>query len=802
MPRIPLLAIFAIQVVIVAVSLSVLTAILATSAKNSTDSNVRTLAMNRLESNRQKILNPLWKYVAPVQNWASVINANVHEPLVCTSRSTRPELVRVFVELERYMVNDPAIFFAYHAYRLDRLTPAGDSFYWGQCTCALSVCAYTNYNYTEYYRPRLPMNASSIRLLGTDDWHPTYEHYIQEFIGTIRPDESGGRWTGMDVWPWGDRSVPLMSFYVPYSFDAQGNCTGALGLDVNIENVVDILRDEIPSTPGSTVALYELNSQQLLASNAPFPGFDNATGLAYPMDATPDPLLNRAFAHVMATCPETTCNTTVIDFEDYVLSAVRVREEYNMNMLMLELTPRSHYYRDGERSRNAGIILCVVVIVIIIASCIIIWIAISNSLKDLQEEMKLAAVMRNDQVQPQSSVIMEVDNMAREFNQMNSQLLAARPFMPRSLLCQNDTDDEEEPLLDIVPAATEDGRSVQSGLSHGKYTQASVRAAAETESRHSSRRAAMAHGALKTTTSVTSKYCAVMYVNFTGFHLLLKAHSTKSSQTFCDKYHHLVTMVESAVNAHRGVVDYFHGDRFVITFGAAKLCGSPLTKAAQTAIAIRDIAAGMEFIQGVSIGIDAGGMTLGNIGSTSLMKFSTVGHQFSRAIYLESVARGLCHANNAAATPSADRSLILIPKGCIGELSIAFHLAPIGVAPASPNGDGVDAVAAYTIVAPVASGGDEWLYEVNSGADDGPLAGYTEAMEAIFSGRRDKATQLLQAHRNAPESEAKRASSSGAETAENQMARQVIRCWDRVERILLSGSDEWKLQPYRCCPVE
>ena len=56
--------------------------------------------------------------------------------------------------------------------------------------------------------------------------------------------------------------------------------------------------------------------------------------------------------------------------------------------------------------------------------------------------MELAAVMRNDEVQDTSSVLTELNLLSISFMQMNDKLLQARPFMPQSLLFNEEEEDE------------------------------------------------------------------------------------------------------------------------------------------------------------------------------------------------------------------------------------------------------------------------------------------------------------------------------------------------------------------------
>ena len=114
-----------------------------------------------------------------------------------------------------------------------------------------------------------------------------------------------------------------------------------------------------------------------------------------------------------------------------------------MNWLLLEYTPRKDFFGDSDRARATGIAIGAVGGVIVLVACVLIWLAIQLPLRRLGASMGLAADMRNDEVVHSDPILLEIGALSDAFRQMNAKLLAARPFLPQSLLRASNSSDGE-----------------------------------------------------------------------------------------------------------------------------------------------------------------------------------------------------------------------------------------------------------------------------------------------------------------------------------------------------------------------
>ena len=98
----------------------------------------------------------------------------------------------------------------------------------------------------------------------------------------------------------------------------------------------------------------------------------------------------------------------------------------------------------------------------------------------------------------------------------------------------------------------------------------------------------------------------------------------------------MAEVVAGAAHAHRGVIDSFHGDHFVISFNAARANAEGPAKAARCALDITGGGAGLVFATGVA----TGRAYVGNLGTATLKRLSII--HFVRAHNISSVMLGQC----------------------------------------------------------------------------------------------------------------------------------------------------------------
>ena len=112
-----------------------------------------------------------------------------------------------------------------------------------------------------------------------------------------------------------------------------------------------------------------------------------------------------------------------------------------LHLFLLVSTEESYYFREQRKARDTvigiGVAFAVVIVVLVGAMIAFIGVAIWR----LTGNMDLAAKLRNEEVAPLRSILTEIDALCTNFALMNEKLLAARAFMPASMLVRS-SDDE------------------------------------------------------------------------------------------------------------------------------------------------------------------------------------------------------------------------------------------------------------------------------------------------------------------------------------------------------------------------
>lgn len=175
----------------------------------------------------------------------------------------------------------------------------------------------------------------------------------------------------------------------------------------------------------------------------------------------------------------------------------------------------------------------------------------------------------------------------------------------------------------------------------------------------------------------------------------------------------IVEVVSGAAAAHRGIVDTFHGDHFVVTFNAASHTGTHVVKAA--AAAMKMIAT----TEGLTVGIASGVAIVGNFGTSSLRKFCTIGSVYHHATVLQRLTKML------------PGSKCLIPETSFPDVENAFYYKVL-CAVLLPHGKRRVAVANVesTITQPDDAKDNEWLYAVKQQESSNPFAAENAATMA------------------------------------------------------------------------
>lgn len=125
-------------------------------------------------------------------------------------------------------------------------------------------------------------------------------------------------------------------------------------------------------------------------------------------------------------------------------------------------------------------------------------------------------------------------------------------------------------------------------------------------------------------------------MNFNGFTM---AANGRDRDTFVNGVSDAVTLIGNEVRAHRGVLQSFHGDHFIATFNAARTCAAHANMAVTAGFKIIQQAptSGMKLT--LRAAVATGSCLVGNMGSSEMKVFNTIGPIFMQACVLERMTR-------------------------------------------------------------------------------------------------------------------------------------------------------------------
>jgi class 3 adenylate cyclase len=142
------------------------------------------------------------------------------------------------------------------------------------------------------------------------------------------------------------------------------------------------------------------------------------------------------------------------------------------------------------------------------------------------------------------------------------------------------------------------------------------------------------------------RFVSVLYINVMNFETIMNAVPDVGMRVHAAVLHEILT----AVTFRSGVVDHFHGDRFLVTFNASRVCPTPVLSAleammdlihrvAQRAHKLLGDSLSTRAAVGVRVGAACGQAMCGNLGNRSMQRFATVGKCVGQANSLMQYAR-------------------------------------------------------------------------------------------------------------------------------------------------------------------
>lgn len=760
---VPLIVIFAVQLVLVIGAFSGITAMFVTTQQTQIDDNVKTIAVKSLQVSANYVINPLTFHK---KSHTIIFNAMKTNPTQLQNQHLN--MTDLFSHRYQFglfrsaILNNPFLAYAYQDYDTGVPCPLQPSV--NIITEAVALhgnCDTTDETSTQRYMtvddsvdndPSLfdytVTSTLSNNIVGANS-------YAQSAMSSTMTQDV---WTLPYLWVDTTGTYVLMSYYQCLQPNVtNGRCRNTYGQDLDLTYISTII-GTFGSTPNSVVSLLDLRGMIMMATSAPVSIVD-ASNNPWPATATPNELTNAAVRRFIAACPSlTNCATMVQSDDTHIYAAIQISPFSGVNMAMVDISERSYYYATADQSRTIAIIVVVVVSTLAAAVCILTFLGVSWPITSLIEAFTLAAEMRNEDVHATSSVLSELQVLSQAFGRMNAKLLAARAYMPQSML-NNDSDDDDDD--DEGDPSTSQSQSVsrmsRSKASEGfSIAQSKVSGATSHRSGLSTQR--MAGG-------LVDKKCSVLVLNIVGLHRIVEERRAGSLERDIEKW---LDAVQSVVKSEKGVIDAFHGDHLVLTFNSSNTVASHARRAALCGLGIVKAVEKTAFPL-VSMGLASGRALTGSVGTASLRAFTTIGCAFTHAVVLERFAK---HAALRDQAPT-----LLSTQHCVEEFSSFVHAYPVGYCAAIK--------ASVHLVAAVVERGadDEWLYEVQHASSKNPFAGVASAVQALMQGETAAAAELIQ---------------SCGVTDATQCSDAVKRAWNVARRLQQGGKGELELDGGWC----
>eukprot|EP01060_Flectonema_neradi_P013421 TRINITY_DN20181_c0_g1_i1.p1 TRINITY_DN20181_c0_g1~~TRINITY_DN20181_c0_g1_i1.p1 ORF type:complete len:859 (+),score=157.18 TRINITY_DN20181_c0_g1_i1:73-2577(+) len=264
-----------------------------------------------------------------------------------------------------------------------------------------------------------------------------------------------------------------------------------------------------------------------------------------------------------------------------------------------------------KQDRLVMILVIVGVAIFLMTASFFAVLGVTKPIFTLKEEMASVAVMKLEIVDEDrsGSIFNEIAAMQSFFLLMVKRLREYREYMPASILL-DESDDEDE---DCTATSRDGTQSVTISLksSSGEKTSTSVSTLSKKLEAH------------RITTEIRQKRVTVAMANIVGF--LSEGRISKHREYLALALHCCVTL--------KGVPDSFSGDRFIMTWNGAKLCGEHAVNAVTACLDL--IRSNSERSYTVSTAVAGGTVKAGNMGCDGLKKYTMVGPVLPLAFILE-----------------------------------------------------------------------------------------------------------------------------------------------------------------------
>eukprot|EP01062_Namystynia_karyoxenos_P012003 TRINITY_DN142_c0_g1_i2.p1 TRINITY_DN142_c0_g1~~TRINITY_DN142_c0_g1_i2.p1 ORF type:complete len:964 (+),score=247.07 TRINITY_DN142_c0_g1_i2:93-2984(+) len=388
---------------------------------------------------------------------------------------------------------------------------------------------------------------------------------------------------------------------------------------------------------------------------------------------------------------------------------------------------------DLEADRLILYIVVAAVAVGMILLSIIFVVAIVHPLQMLGSEMDEVAAMHLENVTEKLSVLSEVARCQKAFLAMVRALRKYRDYMPLSLL--QDDGDEEEEEEQATPTERRPSASVNSSA---KRAQSQVSGSVGEKSQVSKQ--STAHGkrnaAEKTMKGINKKAVSIVTIGVAQWHDALRGTDADVIATHTE----FLRILVETVTTSKAVPDTFCGDRMCISFNAVRPAAGYRVGAGALAAQIRVKldSAGWWQVAGtgaprVTMAAVAGDVRCGNVGCPGMMRFTLFGKVVSWGWALQRFTQSL---------PCLTACEIHSDSWLTAELTQTYEMQHVALVMYPKRADKAIMVSRIHAARKVSE--DEWMYQLQEGANSDPWRLWNAAFEHVKDGDIAAAKQMLQ----------------------------------------------------------
>ena len=230
--------------------------------------------------------------------------------------------------------------------------------------------------------------------------------------------------------------------------------------------------------------------------------------------------------------------------------------------------------------------------------------------------------------------------------------------------------------------------------------------------------------ALNTKASVSARKISVLAVNVVGYHsMVMGKEATAVMRLGAD----LVSIVSKAVNGHKGVVDSFQGDKFMVSFNAVTTVGSHAVAAVEAAHAVNfsmqeySNATGRTPLRMTS-GIATGPAMVGNMGTYGMMRFTVLGPLVTTASLLERLCK---HYEECS---------VMAGGLALSEIENQFETMTMDIVRLPATNRPASATRIASVRSRAVNADDEWMYQLEANTRDSKFSSVNAAFLCIAKG--------------------------------------------------------------------